>query len=219
MSVGRLISRAIVREIARTERRIARTERQKYVYRRLQNEAASRPESRRVETLGGEVWMSPIEFKLYEAMRREGLNPIPQFCIEGYYADFAFPDVRVAIEADGAAYHGGDRRERDRKREWILRRAGWTVKRFYGTTIHHKAANCAYVVKQEVEARRQRVRARFMEEELERQARRDALLRPFRKVIQWLRRIGHREVARTAAANPPPAIVADTRTESRRGNH
>ena len=71
--------------------------------------------------------MSPIESKLYEAMVAEGLSPVPQYCVEGYFADFAFPDIRLAFEADGRAYHGGERRERDRKRDWILKNAGWTL--------------------------------------------------------------------------------------------
>ncbi len=98
--------------------------------------------------------MSPIEVKLYEAMRREGLSPIPQFCIEGYFVDFAFPHARVAVEADGAAYHQADRRQRDHKRDWVLRRHGWKILRFYGTTIHERASNCAYVVKREVQGTR-----------------------------------------------------------------
>jgi hypothetical protein len=141
-----------------------------------------------VETPTGVFWLSPIEFKLYEAMYREGLFPIPQFRIEGYIVDFAFPDVGVAIEADGIEYHSGVRRDRDRKRDWILGRAGWTVKRFYGTTIHHRAANCAYIIKQEVEGRRAQAVARTRQAETERQARRDALLRPFRKVIKSMSR-------------------------------
>jgi very-short-patch-repair endonuclease len=121
-------------------------------------------------------------------MRKDGLSPEPQLCIQGYYVDFAFADDKVAVEADGAEFHSGDRRERDRKRDWIIGRAGWTVKRFYGTTIHHKAANCAYVIKQEVEGRRVQAKARARQEEIERQERRDALLRPFRKVIKFLMR-------------------------------
>ncbi len=131
--------------------------------------------------------MSPIEAQLYEAMRAEGLSPIPQFCISGYFVDFAFPDVGVAVEADGAAYHEGARLQRDHKRDWILRRAGWTVKRFHGTTIYHKAENCAYVIKKEVEGRRMWAAARRREEELRRQARRDALLRPFRAILRFLK--------------------------------
>src|SRR2546427_6859544 len=159
------------------------------IYQRLQYEAASRPGSKRVRTPNGEVWMSPIEAQLYEAMRAEGLSPIPQFCISGYFVDFAFPDVAVAVEADGAAYHEGYRHERDRKRDWILRRAGWTVKRFHGTTIYHKAENCAYVIKKEVEGRRKWAAARAREEALRRQARREAFLRPFKRLAQLLTRV------------------------------
>src|SRR5256886_17455504 len=171
MNLGRMIAR----DLARSDRRTS-------VYRRMQQEAAARPESVRVQTPTGEVWMSPIEVALYEAMRQEGLSPFPQFYIQGYYVDFAFPDVGVAVEADGAAYHEGARLQRDRKRDWILRRAGWTVKRFHGTTIYHKAANCAYVVRREVEGRRAMAAARAREAEIRRQARRDALRRPFRGV-------------------------------------
>src|SRR2546427_1287819 len=176
MNLGRMIAR----EVARAGKRNA-------VYHRMQREAAARPGSARVQTQTGEVWMSPIEVALYEAMRQEGLSPFPQFCIQGYYVDFAFPDVGVAVEADGAAYHEGARLQRDRKRDWILRRAGWTVKRFHGTTIYHKAANCAYVIRKEVEGRRMWAAARAREEELRRQARRDAILRPFRRFLQLLK--------------------------------
>src|SRR6059036_2524532 len=103
------LSRMIARDLARAGKRTA-------VYHRMQQEAAARPGSVSVQTPNGAVWMSPIEVALCEAMRREGLAPFPQFYIQGYYADFAFPDVRVAVEADGAAYHGGVRHEQDRKR-------------------------------------------------------------------------------------------------------
>ena len=98
------------RELARAEKRTA-------VYRRMQREAAARPGSVSVQTPNGAVWMSPIEVALYDAMRREGLSPFPQFYIQGYYVDFAFPDVGVAIEADGAAYHEGVRHQQDCKRD------------------------------------------------------------------------------------------------------
>src|SRR5437867_9693842 len=175
MNLGRMIAR----DLARSDRRTS-------VYRRMQQEAAARPGSVPVQTPTGEVWMSPIEVALYEAMRREGLSPYPQFYIQGYYVDFAFPDVGVAVEADGAAYHEGLRQQRDHKRDWILRRTGWTVKRFHGTTIYHRAENCAYVIKQEVEGRRKWAAARAREEALRWQARREAFLRPFKRLAQLL---------------------------------
>lgn len=98
--------------------------------------------------------MTPIEKKLYDAMVKDGLMPIPQFHISGYFVDFAFPDVRLAVEADGVEFHSGERRERDRKRDWILRQEGWTVKRFYGSTIHNRAENCVYIIKRELAERR-----------------------------------------------------------------
>ena len=175
-SMGRYIAKQIIKE-----------DRQRSTGRRIQKEAAARPESKRVETLFGAFWMSPIEIELYDAMRKEGLSPNPQFRIEAYYVDFAFPDVKLAIEADGAAYHSDDRKERDRKRDGFLWSRGWTVKRFYGTTIHNKAANCAYVIKREVEERRKQVEARAKQKEAEQQAQRDAMARPFRKIAELLK--------------------------------
>ncbi len=132
--------------------------------------------------------MSPIESKLYEALRQEGLDPVPQFYIQGYYADFAFPDVRVAVEADGAVHNEVAHQQHDRKRDWILKRQGWTVKRFHGTTIYHKASNCAYVVRREVEGRRRQIVSLARERERRRQARRDAFLTPFRAFGRLFRR-------------------------------
>ena len=89
MNFGRMIAR----ELARADKRTA-------TFRRMQREAAARPGSVNVQTPSGGVWMTRIEVALYDAMRREGLSPFPQFYIQGYYADFAFPDVRVAVEAE-----------------------------------------------------------------------------------------------------------------------
>ncbi len=158
------------------------------VYDRMQAEAAARPESTHTQTPYGLIWMSPIELKLYEALRQEGLDPVPQFYIQGYYADFAFPDVRLAVEADGAVHQGVEQHEHDRKRDWILTRQGWTVKRFHGTTITHRASNCAYVVRQEVQGRRRQAALHAQELERRRQARRDALLAPWRWLGKLFRR-------------------------------
>jgi len=175
------IGRATAKEIIKADRR-------RTVPRRLQKEAAARPESKRVVTPSGEFWMSPIEAELYEAMCMEGLIPVPQYCVEGYYVDFAFPDVRIAVEADGREFHSGERRERDKKRDWVIRRAGWSVKRFYGDTIYHKAPNCAYIIKKEVSSRRYAERERERQKEIERKSRNEAIARPFRKIAHLVKR-------------------------------
>jgi very-short-patch-repair endonuclease len=174
------VGRAVAREIIKRDRR-----RSNYV--RAQKEAAERPESTSVSTPCGTFWMSPIEHRLYIAMLNEGLSPIPQFQIEGYIADFAFPDVRLLVEADGFAYHSGDRKKRDNKRDYVLGRHGWTVKRFYGTTIHNKAPNCAFVIRREVETRRRSAQERQRQTEARRKARREAFARPFRRIARSLR--------------------------------
>lgn len=176
-SVGRYIAKQIIKE-----------DRQRSTGRRLQKEAAARPESKRVETPFGAFWMSPIEVELYDAMRIEGLSPNPQFRIEAYYVDFAFPDIKLAIEADGAAYHSADRKERDRRRDGFLWGRGWTVKRFHGTTIHNKASNCAYVIKREVQSRREAIADRERRKEAKRKARNEAISRPFHKIAQLVKR-------------------------------
>ncbi len=185
MSLGGSISRSVGRSIARD---INKRDRRRTNYIRIQNEAAARPESTKVSTPCGTFWMSPIELKLYKAMQREGLAPVPQLMIEGYVTDFAFPDIRLAIEADGVEYHSGDRRERDRKRDWILRKHGWTVKRFHGTTIHTRAENCVFVIKREVQLRRKAIEERERQTEAKRKARNEAIARPFQKIAQLIRR-------------------------------
>jgi very-short-patch-repair endonuclease len=147
-------------------------------YRRIQNEAKNRSGSVQVDTPYGGIWMSAIEHELYEAMREQGLSPEPQLCIGGYFVDFAFEDVKVAVEADGATYHSGERHERDAARDAVLGRAGWKVMRFYGTAIHSKAANCVNAIKREVEGRRAHASAKAQREE-----RRATILDPFRRLF------------------------------------
>ena len=183
-SVGRSIARQVYREAARTARR-------KRTYRKVQRQAEERSGSVRVETPDGVYWMTPIERQLYSAMLDEGLSPVPQYPVEGYIVDFAFPEYKLAVEADGVAYHQGVNRERDRKRDWVLSsRYGWTVKRFWGTTIHGKASNCAYVVKCEAERLATLRAERERRTKLEQRRKREAAMAPFRKVASILRSQG-----------------------------
>ncbi len=191
MSLARSISRSLGRSIARE---IERGLKRKSTYGRLQAKAASRPESTQVQTPHGLVWMSPIEMRLYEAMRQDGLDPVPQYHIQGYYADFAFPDVRLVVEADGAIHNDAVHKAHDRKRDWVLRRGGWTVKHFHGTTIYRKAGSCSFVVKMEVEGRRRQLA--LAARERRRQARRDALAGPVRALRGLLTRDRRTESSR-----------------------
>lgn len=133
--------------------RASKRERRQQMYRQLQREAARRPGSEWVMMPNGRrVVMSPIEAQLYYAMVELSLSPVPQWESLGYFLDFAFPDQRIGVEADGAAYHTGEANERrDRERDTRLERAGWTIVRFTGSQIHRDALGCAHVVRSYLE--------------------------------------------------------------------
>ena len=64
---------------------------------------------------------SPLEHKFLKAMEAQGLKPDKQHAIPATpggtpftVADFAFPEKRIAIYIDGAAYHKGKNLRRDR---------------------------------------------------------------------------------------------------------
>ena len=75
---------------------------------------------------------SVFERRLQRVFHRSGLRtPVPQYEIrsEGRrvaVVDFAFPDLRLAIEADGYRWHSGrENWERDRRRANQLTLLGW----------------------------------------------------------------------------------------------
>jgi DNA helicase II / ATP-dependent DNA helicase PcrA len=84
--------------------------------------------------------LTPIEAALHEAMRAISLMPVPQYGIGTYRVDFAFPDRRLAVEADGRAWHDA---QRDAARDEHLHRLGWEVLRLPGSEIHRNPAAAA----------------------------------------------------------------------------
>jgi superfamily I DNA/RNA helicase/very-short-patch-repair endonuclease len=84
--------------------------------------------------------MTPIEEMLLISMRHVGLQPHVQYRIDPYIADFAFPERRLVVEADGRGWHDV---ERDRARDQRLAKRGWRTMRFSGSEIVHDAPTCA----------------------------------------------------------------------------
>jgi len=53
--------------------------------------------------------------------------------------DFAYPDMRLGIEADGFKHHGGHERwAEDLRRENRLKLLGWTLLRFSWWDVHER---------------------------------------------------------------------------------
>ena len=65
------------------------------------------------------------------------------------FLDAAWPELRVAVELDGAAFHGSrDQRERDLRRDTALAALGWVVLRFSYRRLTTDPAGC----RREIEA-------------------------------------------------------------------
>lgn len=82
---------------------------------------------------------SPIEEILYQEFLVYGIKPETQYQIGSFYVDLAFPQIKLAIEADGQAYHSSpEQKARDRYRENRIKSQGWTLERFTGSFIHRE---------------------------------------------------------------------------------
>lgn len=76
---------------------------------------------------------TPIERMAWNAIRSNGIPMYPQFPIGKFFADFADPHRKIAIECDGAAFHKTvGAAEYDRFRDRFMAGGGWVVYRITG---------------------------------------------------------------------------------------
>jgi hypothetical protein len=78
----------------------------------------------------GMLRMTPIEYWLWADIRECNAIFYPQYPVGRFFVDFANPVAKVAIECDGYHYHLDKAKDRDR--DEILARMGWTVYRISG---------------------------------------------------------------------------------------
>jgi len=83
---------------------------------------------------------SDFEIAVMDALHDEGFDCIPQVGVTGFFIDVAVLDpgnpgrYLMGIECDGATYHSAKSvRDRDRLRQAILERLGWTICRIWST--------------------------------------------------------------------------------------
>lgn len=82
------------------------------------------------------------------ALRRSGLNPIPQFEVAGRRLDFALfgsGDVKLDLEVDGRHWHAdtdGKRKIGDHWRDHQLKSLGWRVQRFWVDELAQDLEGC-----------------------------------------------------------------------------
>lgn len=88
---------------------------------------------------------SPCEEKLHDALVAAGLHPVPQYPLAGRFLDLAFPDAKLDVEIDGAAYHlnaAGERKNVDVYRDRLVQMNGWKVKRFWARQVMSDTSGC-----------------------------------------------------------------------------
>lgn len=91
---------------------------------------------------------SPLEAHFFIIASDDFPNLEPQFIVDHYRLDFAFPDEMIAIEIDGHEFHKTrEQRTNDAKRERYLQSKGWKVIRFTGTEIFGDILNCIQELK------------------------------------------------------------------------
>ena len=80
-----------------------------------------------------QIWQhkiqSPIEGMFLRGFKDFGLEPMIQYPLDVFYIDFAFPEIKLAIEIDGIKYHSAKKDAYKNKR---IKELGWKLERFGG---------------------------------------------------------------------------------------
>jgi len=87
---------------------------------------------------------SPIEELLYQELINLGIKPVCQFEVGFFRLDLAYPEIKLAIEADGKDCHSTpSQKSRDKYRQEKLEKLGWKFERFSGTKIKKNGKSIA----------------------------------------------------------------------------
>jgi very-short-patch-repair endonuclease/transcription elongation GreA/GreB family factor len=97
---------------------------------------------------------SPFEDHVIEAVKSLGYEAVPQVGVSSYFIDIgvkhpSYPYGYICgIECDGATYHSSkNARDRDRLREEVLGRLGWSLYRVWSTDWFRDALGCRKLIK------------------------------------------------------------------------
>ena len=93
---------------------------------------------------GRERCESGFEREMFDLLTGKGYRVTPQVGSKGYRIDFVVEGSegrRLAIECDGDLYHGPDKYDDDRRRQYVLERAGWTFWRCFASDFFYGKAD------------------------------------------------------------------------------
>lgn len=111
------------------------------VYKKMQSQKDNQPGMTGVRDAKGRIIFTKCERQLLDQLQKYSQNGlirypiVPQFEVKfgsiTYPIDFAFPHLKIALEADGEAFHSSPKQiEHDKERDMKLSQLGWTVLRF-----------------------------------------------------------------------------------------
>lgn len=75
---------------------------------------------------------SPLEKKVSNTLDDWRLPHECNYEVDFFEIDIAFPEDLIAVEIDGAKYHGSEQRSKDLQRQHYLEDKGWKFERFDG---------------------------------------------------------------------------------------
>jgi very-short-patch-repair endonuclease len=98
---------------------------------------------------------SEWERRIHAALRRRGLEPIPQYPVGSRFLDFALdPEGRkLDVEVDGCRWHAdpdGNRKVADRLRDRELIARGWKIRRFWVHELAEDMEKCVDLVERDL---------------------------------------------------------------------
>jgi len=92
---------------------------------------------------------------LQNAFSEREIGFYPQYIIERFEIDIAFPDEKIAVEVDGNYWHNFPHGlPRDRKKDARLSEIGWKVFRFWESDIKVNVGNCVDIIEKALEESR-----------------------------------------------------------------
>ena len=110
--------------------------------------------SNRNRVKGENVFDSEWERQVYYALKKRGLDPIPQYEVAGRRLDFALfglGDIKIDVEVDGRRWHtdiDGNRKVSDIWRNRQLEALGWKVMRFWVDELDKDMERCIDLIEQ-----------------------------------------------------------------------
>ncbi len=101
------------------------------------------------------VFDSKWERSIFHALRKRGLDPIPQYEIAGRRLDFALfaGKTKLDLEVDGRRWHqdiDGNRKADDIWRDEQMKALGWRIRRFWVDELSRHLEKCLDLVEQDL---------------------------------------------------------------------